>query len=295
MCDGVKLSKAGVHARDDNMQLQANGSASSSPADNPLTCPGRVGKCDELFQLRDEFLNLAACIAAKYGRNVTCVVNVLMKYACERCVIEVLKKSLHNSGFDMVWRNLHDYASLLLIEKLKNDLEAGDFAVAIANECDNPTGRYDILIVNGRNVQVFNGDGGICVELKVGLNIPISQIEKYLWSNTTLILVRFATGDIIKLSAKDSASLLKFALKERIRKAERILNGRAVLVPGKDCWHCPLQDCRFNRRKDVNGITKPHNLEELLRAVMGMVPTTVEKAAKTILEELTATMGSHGA
>lgn len=246
----------------------------------------------EVLKLRDDFLDLAARIATKYStQRVTekTVANLLMKRICERSIIENLKFEVEDANdIDRVWRNLHDYAVTLLVERLKNELIAVGIPVSIVHEAESPTGRYDVLIISGRSIQVLNGNENICLELKVGLNISLDQLERYLWNGATLMLVRFATGDVVTLKASEWAGLLKATLRDRIEKARRILEGKAILVPGKDCRDCILKECKFNRNKgsNVKMMIRPQNLAELLEGFKQKANVTIDAAVKSVVWEL---------
>jgi hypothetical protein len=247
---------------------------------------------DMVYLLRDEFLNVAAHIATKYGApGVTekTVVKLLMQHLCEKCIVEKLKLGLYcENEIDRVWRNLHDYAVTLLVERLKNELAAACFPISIHNEADNPTGRYDVLlVVDGKGVQIFNGNRNICLEAKTGLNISLIQTEKYLWNGATVILARFATGDVIVFRAGDWVDFIELALRDRIQKAKRILDGNAILVPGRDCRECPFKECMFNRNNGgKRNLVKPHDLAELFGNFKTNTYKAIESTVEVVMEEL---------
>lgn len=246
---------------------------------------------EEVIQLRDTLISLAAEIAAKYSSSVSSkkVIDLLMENLCERCIIEKLKAGCgEDEEIDRVWRNLHEYAVSLLVERLKNEMAAKGYPISILSEADNPTGRYDVLLlVDKRSVQILNYRGNICLEAKTGLNISLNQSEKYMWNGTTVILVRFASGDTIVLRAAEWASFLKAALADRIEKAKRILNGRVILVPGKDCYECPMKTCRFNKRGEGKSEpAKPHSMEDLFSSFRRNAYKAIKEAIDAVMDEL---------
>jgi len=245
----------------------------------------------EVTYLRDMLISLAEEIAAKYsdGSSGKRVIDLLMENLCERCIIERLKAGYSgDEEVDRVWRNLHEYAVSLLVERLKNELAAKGFPINIFSEADNPTGRYDaLLIVDKRSIQIFNSSGNICIEAKTGLNISLSQSEKYMWNGTTVVLVRFASGDAIVFRAAEWADFLKAALADRIEKAKRILNGRFILVPGRDCYECPMKSCRFNKRSDGESeSSKSRSVESLFDSFRRNAYKAIERAIKAVIAEL---------
>lgn len=263
------------------------------------TCPSPEnsnGKgVNELLQLRDDFLNCAALIASKYGKLSTIsVVNLLMNHACEKHIVAVLENGCDNAiEFDRIWRNMHDYASLLLVEKLKNEFLAKGISVNVESEAKDIVGVYDVSIINGENIQLYNSHGKLCIELKVGLNISLNQLEKYLWNTPTLILARFATGDVVKLRAQEIASFLQAALKERIEKATRILNGVTIVVPGRDCLNCNIGECKFRKESTSYDIFRPRNLGKLLEIFLKNLSKTIDIAVMAVLEEVNAWKLKH--
>ncbi|MEM3591624.1 MAG: hypothetical protein QW702_05945 [Candidatus Bathyarchaeia archaeon] len=256
-----------------------------------------AGFDQEVLHLRDELLRLVDEISAKYGGRSggKRVINLLMDYVCERCIIEKIKSPDDgDDDVDRIWRNMHSYAVTLLIERLKNELAAAGLPISIISEAENPSGRYDILLmVDRKGVQVLNSGENISVEVKTGLNISLCQIEKYMWNGTTVILVRFATGDAITLRAGDWADLLKMALKNRIEKANRILDGKVILVPGRDCHECPLKECRFNRKSEKSGLTRPYDINELFDGFRRNACAAIENAVKVIMTELVRELGRN--
>ncbi|MEM2570065.1 MAG: hypothetical protein QXT67_09055 [Candidatus Bathyarchaeia archaeon] len=251
----------------------------------------------EVLHLRDELLRLVEEISAKYGGRSggKRVINLLMDHICERCIIEKIKSPDDgDDDVDRIWRNMHSYAVTLLIERLKNELAAAGLPISIISEAENPSGRYDILLmVDRKGVQVLNRGENISVEVKTGLNISLSQTEKYMWNSTTMILVRFATGDAITLRAGDWADLLKMALRNRIEKANRILDGKVILVPGRDCHECPLKECRFNRKSEKSGLTRPHDINELFDGFRRNACAAIENAVKAVMTELVRELGRN--
>lgn len=256
--------------------------------------------CHDVLRLRDEFLDLCAHIAARLssGRvSEKTVASLIMESLCERFVVEQLKsESADTNKVDPIWRNMHDYAVSLLLERLKNELLAHGLSVAVFNEVENPAGRYDVLlVVNKGRVQILNGNGSISLEVKTGLNVSLSQLEKYLWNGITVILLRFAIGDVAVLKPREWADFLKSALANRVKIAKRILDNTPILVPGKDCRDCPLQSCRFNRKEGGNpGITKPKDLSELFNRFRENAYKAIESAVKAVITELTVHMEHEG-
>ena len=254
---------------------------------------------EELFELRDRLLNLAGKISEKYrvGSRIR-VVNLLLKHVCERCIIEVLGNPVQSSGedmFDRVWRNMHSYAVTLFLERLKNELASRKIAVAVVSEGECPTGRYDVLVTNGRTIQILHNAKGkhISVEFKTGLNIDFTQLEKYLWNNISLILVRVETGHVVTLRTDEWRDFLKSSLKDRIDKAKRILEGKTLLIPGKDCTECPLTTCKFNKHDHKKEeFTKPENLTRLLENFKENLYPTIENAVKAVLAEIDCRIAS---
>jgi len=251
----------------------------------------------EVTYLRDMLISLAEEIAAKYsdGSSGKRTIDLLMENLCERCIIERLKAGYSgDEEVDRVWRNLHEYAVSLLVERLKNELAAKGFPISIFSEADNPTGRYDaLLIVDRRSIQILNGGGNICVEAKTGLNISLSQSEKYMWNGTTVVLVRFSSGDTIVFRAAEWADFLKAALADRIEKAKRILDGKIILVPDGDCRGCPLHECRFNRNNRNSELTRPRDINELFNGFRRNAYAAIERAVEAVIMELARVLSSE--
>ena len=100
------------------------------------------------------------------------------------------------------------------------------------------------------------------------------------------ILVRVETGHVVTFRTEEWREFLKHALQDRIAKAERILEGKAMLVPGEDCAKCPLTTCRFNRYDPkTDGLTKPENLTRLMENFRENIYPAIENAVRAVLEE----------
>jgi len=257
-----------------------------------MCCEESAADVEELFKLRDRLLDIAGQISEKYPASSKIrVVNLLLRHVCERCIIELLSSPAHNNRedmFDKVWRNLHSYAVTLFLERLKNELASRKIDVAVVSEGECPTGRYDVLVINGRTVQIRYDEKGkrVSVEFKTGLNVDFAQLEKYLWNGISLILVRVETGHVVTFRTEEWREFLKHALQDRIAKAERILEGKAMLVPGEDCAKCPLTTCRFNRYDPkTDGLTKPENLTRLMENFRENIYPAIENAVRAVLEE----------
>jgi hypothetical protein len=247
----------------------------------------------EVLRLRDELLGLAAQISAKYSQKFSekSVVNMLMEYACERYIIEKLRLGARDEDdVDRAWRSLHGYAVALLLERLKNRLTESGFHVGVAIEAESPTGFYDIMLrANGTGIEILNGDKSICLEAKTGFSISLSQLEKYLWNGATIILVRFATSDVITFRPSEWAALLKAVLIDRIEKARRIVAGKAILVQSVSCKQCPLESCRFYRggRREGDELEKNNNsLIEAFECFKRNAVAAIEAATNAVLKEL---------
>ncbi|MEM3488934.1 MAG: hypothetical protein QXO75_04665, partial [Nitrososphaerota archaeon] len=134
----------------------------------------------------------------------------------------------------------HSYAKRKLIERLKRELACHEYQ--IVSEARSASGRYDVLLeVNKSNIEVKTSNVRIVIEVKAGIDISLEQLERYLRENTAVILCRIRLGQTVLLRAKDHTELLVESLKDYIEKADRILDGKLVLVPGPDCSRCDAQ------------------------------------------------------
>ena len=102
------------------------------------------------------------------------------------------------------------------------------------------------------------------------------------------------TGHVITLKTEEWKEFLKSSLKDRISKAKRILEGKTMLVPGKDCRECPSITCRFNKHDPKKEeLTKPENLTRLLENFRENLYPTIEKAVKAVLAEISCRIVSE--
>jgi len=260
-----------------------------------------MGSLSELKGLRDEYLRLTRDIASLYGLTyegkprVAMVMKVLSENACERFIQHLLQNPNHtaNEGFDRYYHEKHEFYKRKLVDRLKNRLEEAGYSVLIATEENVETGRYDVAIVSGRQIKILNGNEEIVVEIKGSLGIGLEQIERYLLNSAVIILVRVVTGHVARLKTGDYVDFLTESLRDLIRKAERILRNRPVIIRGPSCRGCPMKTCKHNdgsnnmrderfRRIAMHDAEFNFDLDKLLRNTY----PTIEKAVDIVLQEL---------
>lgn len=254
----------------------------------------------ELRELRNEYVRLAGEIASMYGLThrgkprVAAVMRILSGNECERLIQHLLQNPSRaaNEGFDRYYGEKHEFYKRKLVDRLKSRLEEAGHNVLITTEESVETGRYDITIVSGRQVRILNGDGEeeIVIEIKGSLGIALEHVERYLWNNTVLIIVRVVTGHVTKLKTSEYADLLTESLKDLIKKAERVLRNKPVMIRGAGCRRCPAKTCPHNdnsreehfKRIAMRDEEFNFDLDKLLKNTY----PTIEKVVEMVMEEL---------
>ncbi len=255
---------------------------------------------NELSKLREDYITLAGKIATMNGLSyqskpkVSTVMKILADYECERLISHLLRNpDCENNKFDRYYSQKHEFYKTKLIDRLKNVLAEMGKSVLIATEKRVDTGRYDVTIIsNGNVIKIEDGNGKeVVIEVKGSLNVDLGQIERYLWNNIVLIIVRVVTGHVIKLRTSENAEFLSESLKDLIEKAERILENQPIKIPGYNCYQCSNSECEHaNKKRKNNNFKRIAMQDEEFNFDFGQLLKnsypTINKTVKLAIEEL---------
>ena len=191
--------------------------------------------------------------------------------------------------FDQIYREKHDLAESKLIERLKNALTTIG-TVVVSKELRKNLGTYDILISQNNPLKIIPKVGcQVIVEMKTGLSLSLTQLERYFEPGSVLFVIRIATQQVIRLEASKYEKMLSASTLDLAEKLKRILKDKAIIVPGLHCSGCPVQDCQYYVPHSSSTILRtPRDIqEELDQFLMNLYPT-IQTAVKKIVRELAA-------
>lgn len=209
--------------------------------------------------LRDQYKKKLEelCLVRYFSRDgrpmVVTLAKILSSYQCEREISHVLdnpEPTIESKIFDSYYREKSEYATFLIVEHLKKSLRERGIHVSIYTEDRSDFGTYDVTIENGNPCRVYlHGIERVRLEIKASLGIPLEQIGRYLYDDSTLIVGRIITNHVALLRPSEHQNFVHFSLQAMLAKVQRLLEGKESTVPGKYCSYCLDFDCPFNRNK----------------------------------------------
>ncbi|MCS4538543.1 MAG: hypothetical protein HYY67_06790 [Thaumarchaeota archaeon] len=201
--------------------------------------------------LLNEYKQMVESIASAFSSSEkpspARIMSLLSSHSCDLYVKHALatKSDYSNNKSDNYFLEKHEYALRKLVERLKTELLKHGMSFHVYTEADSEVGHFDVLIkTNGSTVELEMPKGRVVIEMKTGFSINLSQLERYLLDTPTLILCRILPGHVMCIRAEDYSELLTESLADQLDKADRILEGQPILVPGTDCYGCKA-DCPY--------------------------------------------------
>jgi hypothetical protein len=220
---------------------------------------------------------------------------VLASTMCEQLASHLISSrngNFEDIQFDPYYREKHEVAKRKLVDRLKTELSnAGkELQFFVCAEEANELGRFDLTIVNGSRLKIQAKSGKkLVVEVKASLGLDLAQIERYLFNGEPLLIIRIMTGQVKLLRPRELSSFLEESMSDLVSKAERILASRPLLVPGYECYRCPLSDCDYNksraRERHIVSMNQKEFDEDVKTFMLNLYPT-IKKAIQIILKEL---------
>jgi len=244
----------------------------------------------------DRYMQLILRLGEKSnGASRAKVGAVLASTMCEQLASHLISSrngNFEDIQFDPYYREKHEVAKRKLVDRLKTELSnAGkELQFFVCAEEANELGRFDLTIVNGSRLKIQAKSGKkLVVEVKASLGLDLGQIERYLLNGEPLLIIRIMTGQVKLLRPQELSKFLEESMRDLTSKAERILRDRLFLVPGYECYRCPLKNCSHNksREKERRIIAMGQKeFEEDFKAFMRNLYPTIDEAVKVILREL---------
>lgn len=246
----------------------------------------------KLGDLQNEFLDLAGELAQKLSTltnrlETRVVVHVLERTTCDEEALWLLRNrdSRAESKFDGYWTSKHEYAKQKIVEKLANRFHDLHIPVEIVSESQGPNARQDILVV------VKKPDGSakrrIALEIKTGYALDFSQLERLMWDNDTVVLVRAETGHVTILRSHKYVAMLMESLRNRIGRVKRLIEGHSYVIQDRNCSRCSNESCPLIRRPATPRLVVLRNddFDVDLDAFLRTLPSTINRAVESVIHE----------
>ncbi len=255
---------------------------------------------DKAGKPRDELVTALGLLISKYEwvykskAKTASLTKLLTSTVCERQLDYVLRNPQYeDKRFDSFYREKSEYSTVKILDHLKGRLAEEGIKACIATEVkdENGFGVYDVVIVRGNPCLILqDGHERVKIEIKASFGLPIEQLERYLWDQSPLILVRVIAGQVVLLKQSDLEGFVRFSNKLTFEKAKRLAEGEGFTVPGRYCSGCPDLACphRSGVKRPFNGIVKSSDADfgEDLRLLFSNLPYVSEKTATLVIAEL---------
>lgn len=257
-----------------------------------------IGSQTESAQLKNELLETIQKLCSTYGLfmrgspRTASVAKLLASMPCERQIGYLLKShSPHNQNqrFDPLYKLKSEYAVAKILDHLKTGLHSAGLRVSMATEAEYEFGVSDI------QVTLLSPEGTkrnevVRIEVKAGLGISLEQLERYLWSEPPLVVVRIMTRHVAVLRPNLLQGFVRDSMKEAVAKGKRLASGAFQEFPGTYCSECPDLGCSYNRyRQAATAMVKIHEgeFEQDLQSFFESIPIVAERVANALVTLLT--------
>jgi len=245
-----------------------------------------------LRDLQNEFLNLAEELAQKLSTPTNKVDTgdvffVLERTMCDEEAFWLLRtrRGRIESRVDGYWTSKHEYTKRKVVEKLANRLHDLHLPAEIILESQGPSARQDILLT------VKKPDGSVrkrvALEIKTGLGLDFSQLERLMCDNDIVVLIRANTGHVTTLRSRKYDAILIESLRNRIGRVRRLIEGRTYMVQGGDCRLCTNESCPSTRRlaKPRMVVLRNDDFDVDIDAFLRTLPSAVNRAVESVIRE----------
>jgi len=153
------------------------------------------------------------------------IIEVIAGTTCTFCI----DRRLQENRFDRVddlFKQCHQFACNLLVEKLYSQLSGMGYAVLISSEKNVEYGKVDIFIVPNRHgISLHCRNKEIAVEVKTGFSLSLSQLFRYTLDNPdrAIVLWRIRNKQILVFEGTVLKPLLAQFMRMCILRARRFL------------------------------------------------------------------------
>jgi len=220
-------------------------------------------------------------VAVKFGLvtnggkpRMSFVLDALLKYSCRGCIRKVLLSPDVNGKADALFVQNHDLAVGLLVEALRQNLEAKGFKLRVEQEVGGVYGIPDVIVKPTRmGVVVELADLEIVIEVKTGVGFSYAQLIRYLAERPEAVGViwRILPDQVLILDQRKHRSILMLCLEAALKRGLDILNGAV-----EECKHNPIRNFKIEV-KDAQRL-----LDQYLTALANSLPKVVSAVYEII-------------
>jgi len=239
-------------------------------------------------------------LVGKSGASKPKIMKIIEETVCEKYAWALITgKRPTRQAFDPYYTQKHELAKRKLIQRLCSELQKVGKLATVRNEATSDFGRFDVLIVESNPLRILSNHGlEIVVEIKTGLSLNLAQIERYLSSGRTIILLRIPTEQTVTLRPSNCQQFLAESSQDRLDVINRLLNHCALQIPGEECSRCPVLDCSHNQWKETHqdsSVITPKDFGTDLSNFLDRLYPCINKAVRAILSELDACLTATSA
>jgi hypothetical protein len=246
----------------------------------------------DLHDLQNEFLSLAEALAEKLSTSATkvearYVASVLDRTICDEAALWLLRNRSDEADIrvDAYWTSKHECAKRKVAEGLINRLCDLGIPAEITLESQGANARQDISMV----LRKPDGSVGkrVAVEVKTGVVLDFSQLERLMRDSDIVILARVNTEHVAVLRSREYNAVLAQSLMIKIGRVKRLIEGRPCMVQGRDCLLCMNDECicaqGLSRSRFV--VLRGDEFDADIDAFLKMLPSVVNRVVEMVVRE----------
>jgi hypothetical protein len=237
-------------------------------------------------------------LSARFGTPKTSIIKSIIDTTCEYRSRYEIENGYHNEPsqkFDSYFTIKHEFQKNRFVQRLMLSMRLHGLKAWISTEDKHIVGVFDVLITNSKFLVTISDKKGskkIVVEWKSGATFSMSQIERYLWEGTTVVLVRVQMNQVIRIRRRD---IEKYLLGSLVALTERVsstsMTNALQKIPGPYCTGCPVTSCEFYKTTSngdkVISFSSDAMQKDLILAYMNLDRCVVE-AIEIVIQELTS-------
>jgi hypothetical protein len=274
--------------------MPTNTSKNSIAVDTQTTLHPAVSGSDFEVSL-DRFKSQIDELVQRFGKPKTSVIKSVIENACEYRARYEIEAPITNVSqkFDSYFRIKHEFQKNRFVQRLCLELKQRGLQTFISTEEKHAVGIFDVLITNAPYLIRISDKSGlkkIVIEWKSSSSFSLSQLERYLWTATTVVLVRAHLGQVVRISRKEIEQYMIKSLIELTERSTVISSGQALQkIPGPYCKGCPVKDCEFFKApaesKKIISFGSDSMREDLLLA-FNKLDQCIEQVIDVVIKEL---------
>ncbi len=243
-----------------------------------------LGKLEELCNVYD--------FRWKGKKKVSGAAKLLTSNLCERRIKYLLENPSWDepAKFDPFYSEKSHFATVFIVDHVKRRLTEAGLDVTLVTEQRFDFGVYDVLLKTRRPNESEAHPPTVRLEIKASFGLPLEQIERYLWDDSPLILVRVISGHAVLLKGENLDEFLRMSIESVSAKADRLINSTGFTIPGAYCSSCPDTSCPYNKRslttRQKTVCMTDGEFGRDIGSLLKNLPYVAERAALMVIREL---------